>query len=183
MLGLRLRLLLSHWHPVAVMSAMLCIAALAALVWLAHARALLDQQRVLALQTAALPVPVATTAAPPAANENLALFYSSLGERRYAEQQVKALFGIATGAGLLLREGEYKLGYDKNARVHTYQITLPVKGSYPAIWKFAMEALRAIPFASLDEISFRRDVIGDPAVEARLRLTLYLSGAPEGGER
>jgi hypothetical protein len=41
-----------------------------------------------------------------------------------------------------------------------------------------MGALRAIPFASLDDISFRRDGIQDPAVEARLRLTLYLKDVP-----
>ena len=63
---------------------------------------------------------------------------------------------------------------------YTYQVTLPVKGSYGAVWKFGMLALRAIPFASLDEISFRRDAIGDAAVEARLRLTLYLAGPGTG---
>jgi hypothetical protein len=49
-----------------------------------------------------------------------------------------------------------------------------VKGSYAAIWQFAMAALRTIPFASLDEITFRRDAIGDATVDARLKLTLYL---------
>ena len=61
-------------------------------------------------------------------------------------------------------------------------LNLPVKGSYGAIWQFALGALRAIPFASLDDIGFRRDSIGDPVVEARLRLTLYLKDVP-GGER
>lgn len=182
-LGLRLRLLSSTWHPVAVMSGVLCVASLAALVWLEHARERVDRQLEQVVRMAALPAPVATPSLPQAGNENLARFYSSLGERRYAEQQVKTLFGLASSTGLLLRSGEYKTGYDKNARVYTYQISLPVKGSYPAIWKFAMEALRAIPFASLDEISFRRDIISDPAVEARLRLTMYLTSAPEGNER
>ncbi len=36
-------------------------------------------------------------------------------------------------------------------------------------------ALRAIPFAALDEISFKRDAIGEANVEARLRLTFYLT--------
>jgi hypothetical protein len=69
--------------------------------------------------------------------------------------------------------------------VHTYQLNLPVKGSYAAIWQFALSALRAIPFASLDDISFRRDSIGDATVEARLRFTLYLSeqGGAAGGGR
>ena len=78
----------------------------------------------------------------------------------------------------MLSQGEYKSGYERNARVHTYQVNLPVKGSYAAIWQFALGALRAIPFAALDDISFRRDSIGDPTVEARVRITFYLSDAP-----
>jgi hypothetical protein len=80
----------------------------------------------------------------------------------------------------VLHEGEYKPGYDRNARLSTYQIDLPVKGSYRAIWQFAMDALRGIPFATLDEISFKRDAIGDTNVEARLRLTLYLADTTHG---
>jgi hypothetical protein len=62
--------------------------------------------------------------------------------------------------------------------VHAYQVTLPVKGSYAAVWNFALDSLRAIPFASLDDISFKRDSIGDDKVAARLRLTLYLADQP-----
>jgi hypothetical protein len=112
--------------------------------------------------------------APAQAPDNLAAFYGALGERGSAEQQVKTLFALATKSGLVLRQGEYKAGHDRNAHVYTYQVNLPVKGSYQAIWQFAMAALRAIPFASLDEITFHRDAIGDATVEARLRLTLYL---------
>jgi hypothetical protein len=133
---------------------------------------------------AALPPPKPLAVAAPESvsrNENLALFYDGLGERRYAEQQVKTLFGLASKAGLVLSQGEYKGGSTSNGRFHTYQVNLPVKGSYGAIWQFGMLALRAIPFASLDEISFRRDSIGEPAVEARLRLTLYLADQPPGG--
>jgi hypothetical protein len=174
---LRIRLALARWQPVAVVSAMLILAALASLAWLAQANELLRGEQELARRMAALP-PAQVKAPPPGANENLAAFYAALGERRYAEQQVKTLFGLAAKSGLVLRQGEYKAGYDRNARVHTYQVTLPVSGSYRAIWQFALQALRAIPFASLDEISFRRDAIGEASVEARLRLTLYLADSP-----
>jgi hypothetical protein len=174
---LRIRLALSRWQPVAVVSALLILAALVSLAWLAQANRLLRGEEELARRMAALP-PAQVKAPPPGANENLAAFYAALGERRYAEQQVKTLFGLAAKSGLVLRQGEYKAGYDRNARVHTYQVTLPVSGSYRAIWQFALQALRAIPFASLDEISFRRDGIADANVEARLRLTLYLADSP-----
>jgi hypothetical protein len=162
-----------------------------ALGWAVHASMELDAERdaLAAARAARQAAASAATSAPgePAAPiapsvDNLEAFYTALGPRRYAEQQVRTLFTLAAKSGLSLSQGEYKTGYDRNAGVTTYQVNLPVKGSYGAIWQFAMGTLRAIPFASLDDISFRRDAIGDPAVEARLRLTLYLKDAP-GGER
>jgi hypothetical protein len=181
---LRLRIALAAASPLALGALVLCIGAALALAWLIPARALLAEQAVLARRVATLPAQQAELAAPlvlaaPATDEHhLALFYGTLGERRQTEQQIKALFALAAQSGLVLRQGEYKAAFDRNARLHSYQVTMPVKGNYGAIWRFALGALRAIPFAALDEISFKRDAIGEAQVEARLRLTLYLSERP-----
>jgi hypothetical protein len=152
-------------------AALLCVAGAAAWAWLIPQRA---EQRLALARPLPAPGTLVVAAPPPSANENLALFQETLGEKQYAEQHVKALFGLAAKAGLSLQQGEYKTGYDKASRVATYQITLPVKGSYQAIWQFALGALRELPFAALDDIGFRRENIGDAQVEARLRFTLYL---------
>lgn len=180
---LRLRLAVSALGPIACGAAVLCLAGALALAWLLPERALQGRRQAVALGLATLPQPVAAPAPAAGPNENLALFYDTLGERRYAEQQVKTLFALAAKSGLVLSQGEYKGAFEQNGRFHTYQVNLPVKGSYVAIWQFAMQALRAIPFASLDEISFHRDTIGAPAVEARLRLTLYLADQAPGAPR
>jgi hypothetical protein len=187
---LRLRLLLAQAPPVALAAGALILLGAGALAWLLHATLQLEQEETalkarlarpaVAVQAAQVAAPV-----PPLVIDNLERFYATLGQRRYAEQQVRTLFGLAQKSGLVLSQGEYKSAWDRNARVHTYQLNLPVKGSYAAIWQFALSALRAIPFASLDDISFRRDSIGDATVEARLRFTLYLSeqaGATGGGQ-
>ncbi len=168
---LRARLALARIGAPACVALLLCASGVLAWAWLLPHRA--QQQRVL---TRPLPVPgtLVSAAPPPSANQNLAGFYEVLGEQRYAEQQVKVLFDLAAKANLTLTQGEYKAAYDKASGVSTYQILLPVKGPYAAIWQFAMQALREMPFAALDEISFRRDNIADLTVEARLRLTLYL---------
>jgi hypothetical protein len=176
---LRLRLALAQVNPVAVGAALLLFCAAAACAWLAQQGEVLQREQELAQRMAALPAPPHRP--PPRADDNLAAFYGALGERRYAERQVDTLFALAAKTGLVLRQGEYKPGYDRNAKVHTYQVSLPVSGSYRAIWQFALQALRAIPFASLDDISFRRDAIGDAKVEARLRLTFYLAERRAGG--
>lgn len=141
------------------------------------------QQRAAAARLEGQPLPlpslaVAAAAPPATSSENLARFYAALGQQRHAEQQVKLLFDLAAKNGLVLAQGEYKSGYDKAGRVATWQVTLPLKGSYAAVWQFALQALRAVPFASLDELSFRREQIADTQLEARLRLTFYLAGAP-----
>jgi len=176
---LRLRLALKGPGPVVYGALALCMLALAAIAWLLQAQEVVETARVEARRVAALPPPAPAVLAPAAAapatdDYHLALFESALGERRNAEQGVKTLFALAAKSGLTLRQGEYKSAYERNARLHTYQ----VKGNYGAIWQFALGALRAIPFAALDEISFKRDAIGEANVEARLRLTFYLTERP-----
>ena len=175
-LALRARLALRRLGAPACVAIALCVAGIAAWAWLVPQRA--AQARLMATP---LPTPASLVTAPPppSANQNLADFYQVLGEEHYAEQQVKILFDLAAKSNLVLSQGEYKAGYDKASRVGTYQIILPVKGPYQSIWQFAMQGLREMPFASLDEIAFRRESIAEPTVEARLRFTLYLKdGAP-----
>lgn len=170
---LRARLALGALGPLRAVAIVLLVGGAATLWWLAPQRAKLAESHAAALRLAKTPPPVVLSA-PVVANQNLTLFYASLGEARYAEQQVRTLFGLAAKSGLTLSQGEYKSARDKAAGVSTYQITLPVKGGYKAIWQFGMLALRAMPFASLDEVSFKRETINDANVEARLRFTLYL---------
>jgi len=110
----------------------------------------------------------------PPNQQHLQDFYDLLGETRYAEQQVKTLFAIAAKNGLTLNQADYKLAYDKNGMFHTYVISLPVRGPYAAIRPFCEQVLLAVPFASLDQIDFKRESINDQNLEAKLRITLYL---------
>jgi hypothetical protein len=186
---LRLRLALRA-HPIVAGGGLIFLCCAAGMGWTLHTATQLDAERnaLVAARAArqAAGAPAAQAAAQAAVEapaqpaDPLDAFYAALGPRRYAEQQVRTLFALAAKSGLSLSQGEYKTAYDRNARLTTYQVNLPVKGSYGAIWKFALGTLRTIPFASLDDIGFRRDSIGDPTVEARLRLTLYLKDAPGG---
>jgi hypothetical protein len=186
---LRLRLALRA-NPVLAGGGLLFLGCAAGMAWTVHTATQLDAERNALVAARAARQAAVTDAAQPSVEapaqpvvqpaDPLDAFYAALGPRRYAEQQVKTLFALAAKNGLSLSQGEYKTAYDRNARLTTYQVNLPVKGSYGAIWKFALGTLRTIPFASLDDIGFRRDSIGDPAVEARLRLTLYLKDAPGG---
>lgn len=170
---LRARLALARLGPAACGAVLVCVLGLAASAWAWRQRAALERFDAPAPAAASPALPALAVAANDA-GRNLALFYDNLGPRRYAEQEVKTLFALAAKSGLSLNQGEYKFSYDQASRVHSYQVLLPVKGSYRAIWQFVLALLREVPFAALDEISFKRELIADPVAEAHLRLTFYL---------
>ncbi|WP_040787096.1 hypothetical protein [Massilia niastensis] len=184
---LRARLALGRVNPLAAGALVLVAAGAFTQAWLLPARERLALEYEEARRAARAPLPAAPPAPPPPdSDQNLADFYAALGERARVERQLKDVFALAAKNGLALQQGEYRSSYDRNAKVFAYQANLPVKGGFAAIWQFALDILRALPHASLDDVSFRRDTIGDANVEARLRLTLYLSprsdAAPAGGQ-
>lgn len=182
MAGLRLRLALARFGLINCIVSVLClVAALAWLWWMPHLRAQLSTQQhavkeARRMLNASAPGAVgAAIVKLPAAEQHMADFYDALGEQDYSEQQIKAVLSIAEKTGINLNQAEYKSAFDKNGRYRTYQILLPVKGSYAQIRQFCEKTLMAIPFASLDDMSFKRDAIGNTMLEAQLRFTLYLA--------
>ncbi|MFI4940283.1 MAG: hypothetical protein ACHP7O_08095 [Burkholderiales bacterium] len=132
------------------------------------------QERALAQRRAQ----AAGNAAPGAAAEqNARDFYEALGDASASEQYVKTLFIIAKKTGLELAQGEYKWQFDKNSATYRYQVLLPVKGSYHAVRQFCLRSLAAMPFMSLDGLSFKREAIADNTLDASLHVTFYLRGA------
>jgi len=77
--------------------------------------------------------------------------------------------------GLTLDSGDYLLERRKEQRLAQYQVSLPVRGSYGQIRGFVAEVLQKVPAAALDDIVLKRESIGAPALEARIRWVIYLS--------
>jgi hypothetical protein len=174
---LSLQLAAMRFDPVTLAGMLLCGAGLAAWLWILPGLKDELKQQQQALQQIQFeldhPTEHAVTVRDSQAHR-LENFYATLGEKDYAEQQVKTLFAIAAKSDLRLDQGEYKWSFDSGANFYSYQITLPVKGSYLSIRKFCDQVLLAIPFVSLDEIGFKREAIANSALEAKLRFTLYL---------
>jgi len=118
-------------------------------------------------------------AKPQAAPTNLGAFRANLGDVRQADQALKAIFTEADRQLLVLDEAEYRLVYEKAGGFYAYSVRLPVKGSYLALRIFCEQVLLALPYASLDEIAFKRRAAGETEIEARLHFTLYLAGPPD----
>nr|MCU0870657.1 hypothetical protein [Burkholderiales bacterium] len=76
--------------------------------------------------------------------------------------------------GLALDASQYRLQVTRGARLARYEITLPMRGTYPQLRGFVAEALAKIPAAALEEAQFKRDAVAAPGLEAQLRFALYL---------
>lgn len=133
----------------------------------AQAQAQLEQQ------TARVNQPVAKSLRSTPA-EQLIEFYQFFPSQNSVPQQLDKIYRAAQVHGIQLAQANYAPSTEKRARLLRYQITLPVKGSYVQLRKFVATVLAAVPVASLDNIGFERQKIGDQTIDAKIKLTLYL---------
>jgi hypothetical protein len=118
----------------------------------------------------------ASTTAPPS---NLQAFRAALGDIREAELAVRTMFAEADKQLLELDQADYKLSYDKAGGFYAYSVQMPVRGSYLALRIFCEQVLLALPYASLDDIGFKRRATGETDLDVKLHFTLYLAGPPD----
>ncbi|MFC0398866.1 hypothetical protein [Paraburkholderia rhizosphaerae] len=137
---------------------------------------IVDEARAVArARSTPLPRPVVSPAT--LAAERLAAFYTALGDAGHTEQVVMRLFDAAAEAGVKLDKTEYKPGDDRVGRFETYTIVLPVKGDYASLRRFCEKVLLKVPYASLDDMRFKRSSANDQTIEASLRFTVFLRPA------
>jgi Tfp pilus assembly protein PilO len=106
---------------------------------------------------------------------DLEAFYATLARPAEAPELLRKLHRSAQSHGLTLERGEYRPVPDPGGKLTRYQILLPTRGSYQEVRRFLAQAGREIPGLSLDGIGFQRDKIGDDALKAQMKFTLFLS--------
>jgi len=111
--------------------------------------------------------------------EELRRFYGLFPPVEKLPDELERLYGLARAAKLELLQGEYRLEKPL-AGMASYHVTLPIRGTYAQIRQFVGAALKDMPIASLDALRFERKKVGDPQLEAQLRLTIYFRPANEG---
>ena len=92
-----------------------------------------------------------------------------------ASELIERLYHLASAEHISLARGEYALDIDPKTQLARYQIVLPVRGSYPQIRAFIKGLLKQLPTLVLEDLELQRKRIGDSELNARLRMTLYLS--------
>ncbi len=107
-------------------------------------------------------------------SEQLVEFYKFFPVENESPQWLEKLVVVAEKNGLSLNDGEYKVTQDKLGKLMRYKITLPVQGKYPQIRKFLVSLNKEIPVMALENVQFERKDILDSAVQAKIKLVLYL---------
>jgi hypothetical protein len=118
--------------------------------------------------------PAAAARAPASPEEQMQAFYAYFPPLATLPDWLERIYGAAARRGLALEAGEYRLAPQPGSRLARYQVTLPVHGRYGQVRAFIAEVLAQVPPAALEEVSFRRESIGEDALHVRLRFTLYL---------
>ncbi|MGB4345983.1 MAG: hypothetical protein WBJ21_06265 [Burkholderiaceae bacterium] len=108
------------------------------------------------------------------AGKRLAVFYASLPDPKGMLDAVEIIHRAAKANGVKLATGEYRLVREGSAKLQRYQITLPARASYPMLRTWLAEVMNTVPTVALNDISFKREDVGSEAVEASVRLTLFL---------
>jgi Tfp pilus assembly protein PilO len=115
---------------------------------------------------------------PPTAPEQLATFYAFFPGAASTPDWLGKIHAAAGAKGLQLASGEYKVTKSGSSRLARYQITLPVQGTYPQIRGFIGAVLQEVPAAVVEEVSLKRESVESARLDARIRITLYMSAPP-----
>jgi hypothetical protein len=76
-----------------------------------------------------------------------------------------------------IEQGEFRLSHEAGDPLLRYAMVLPVKGDYAALRRFLRDALRELPGLALEEVQLRRADTKAAAIEAQLRLILFVAKA------
>jgi Tfp pilus assembly protein PilO len=106
--------------------------------------------------------------------EQLAEFYRRFPSEQDATDSVGKIAAIARRDGLVLQQADYKAERDKTGKLTRFQMNLPLKGEYQTIRRFLSDVYAEMPIVALEQVQFERQKVGDPLVDAKVRLVIFL---------
>jgi Tfp pilus assembly protein PilO len=114
-------------------------------------------------------------APPPTQRSQLSNFYAFFPVIESLPELLGRVQAAANANHLQLEKGEYRLSQEREFPLARYQVTLPVRGTYPQVRGFVNDVLDAVPAAALEELALKREQASDPEVEARVRFAVFLA--------
>ncbi len=108
-------------------------------------------------------------------DKQLAVFYHAFPKVKGATDALEKLHDAAMVQGVTLEQGEYHLVRNGADKLALYEIVLPIKGDYLHLRKFLSQALADMPYLALDSVEFQRQKISDTALDAQVKMTVFLA--------
>ncbi|MDB5935179.1 MAG: hypothetical protein JWQ01_2523 [Massilia sp.] len=155
----------------ALMFAMCAVWYLAAI---APERARLEQ----AVRHAAAQRPVAQPGTPDMAASDLARFYARFPSQDAFPDALDQLLKTAAAHALTVQQGDYTVTRSPAGKLVRFEVMLPLRGSYPQVRAFLAALARDVPGMALENAQFERRDVGEPVLDVKLRLVLFLVRAP-----
>lgn len=112
-----------------------------------------------------------------------ALLTAVLVPRDQPTDALRRIYELGAQQQVLISQAQFQSEVGAGG-IERLQIRIPAKARYPQLRRFVEAALRDLPNASLDGLSFRRNQVGDAQIEAQLSFSLWLQAqavAPAGG--
>lgn len=91
-----------------------------------------------------------------------------------AAELIRRLGVLAREAQISLAQGEYQQQTHAATQLVQLQVSQPVKAAYPQLKGYIESVLRSMPNASLDQITARRENVGQAQLEVRLRWSFWI---------
>lgn len=115
---------------------------------------------------------------PQLSGEKLASFYGFFPSSDRLADLLGKLYAEAGKESVKIEQGSYQAVRDTGGTLTKYQIAFPVKGTYAQVRKFVASALVGVPNLALESIQLERQNVGDPLVDAKVKMVLYLGQRP-----
>lgn len=110
-------------------------------------------------------------------SEQLAAFYGTFPAEADAADTIGKIAAVARQHGLVLQQAEYRAERDRMGKLTRLRMSLPLKGPYPTIRQFLAGLRLELPGVALEEVHFERQKVGDPLIDAKVGLIIFLGSA------
>lgn len=117
-------------------------------------------------------------AAPASEQEQLAALRANLDAPTDAAELIGRLHALARAERITLAQGEYRQQMHADTGLLQLQVTQPIKAGYPQLKRYIEAVLHSMPYASLEQITARRESVTQAQLEVRLRWSFWCYQPP-----
>ena len=93
------------------------------------------------------------------------------------DQFLSLIKNSAETQNIVMDKASYQLFSEENSSLNRYEVTLPIRTTYPQLRRFIFTVLGEAPNVALNSVTINRSSAGDPILEVQLQLVIFLRGS------